>query len=125
MARRPVKWHAQFTDADFCDRHFERLELPREIVEEVLCRTPGVIGALQPVHWWVHCQDAAEFVGVEAIVYGFGAGHAENIGATRISTNSSPKKALARHEGHHLLTRPAEPSPIFESTPFAVGSASR
>jgi uncharacterized protein CbrC (UPF0167 family) len=59
------KWGAQFTDAQFCDRHFDVLDMPSEVVEEVLRRTPGVVGALQSVHWWVHCQDAAEFVGVE------------------------------------------------------------
>jgi hypothetical protein len=28
-------------------------------------RTPGVVGALQPVSWWVHCGQPAEFVKVE------------------------------------------------------------
>lgn len=60
-----AKWDAQFTDATFADSHGEHVDLPREVYEEVLSRTPGVVGALQPVVWWVHCGEPAEFLKVE------------------------------------------------------------
>ena len=60
-----AKWEAEFTDAVFEDSWGDRVDLPLEIVEEVLCRTPGVVGACQSITWWVHCNEPAEFVKVE------------------------------------------------------------
>jgi uncharacterized protein CbrC (UPF0167 family) len=60
-----AKWDAEFTDAEFRDSYGEHVEVPREVWEEVLQRTPGVVGALQDVSWWVHCGEPAEFLRVE------------------------------------------------------------
>ena len=60
-----AKWDAEFTDGYFCDRHRDHVELPDELYDEVFRRTPGVVGALQSVYWWVHCELPAAFIGVE------------------------------------------------------------
>ncbi len=60
-----AKWDAQFTDAVFQDSWGEHVDLAREVWEEVLHRTPGVVGACQPITWWVHCGQPAEFLQVE------------------------------------------------------------
>lgn len=60
-----AKWDAEFTDGDFRDRHGSSVELPAEEYDEVFRRTPGVVGALQPVSWWVHCKRPAAFLRVE------------------------------------------------------------
>src|SRR5262245_12244012 len=52
-----AKWDAQFTDAEFRDSHGGHVDLPRAVWEEVLHRTPGVVGACQAVVWWVHCGE--------------------------------------------------------------------
>ena len=59
------KWGAGFTDFEFRDSHRDAVELPLEIYNEVYHRTLGVVGALQPVTWWIHCGEPAAFLKVE------------------------------------------------------------
>lgn len=60
-----AKWNAEFTDGEFRDSHGDQVELPREVYDEVFRRTLGIRGAMQPISWWVHCGEPAEFVGIE------------------------------------------------------------
>ena len=60
-----AKWDAEFTDAFFRDSDGERVEIAPEVRQEVLCRTPGVVGACQSITWWVHCGEPAKFLRVE------------------------------------------------------------
>lgn len=59
------KWDAQFTDGHFRDSYGDHVDLPAELYDEVFRRTPGVVDALQPVHWWVHCEQPAAFLRIE------------------------------------------------------------
>lgn len=59
------KWDAEFIDAYFRDSYGDAPELAQDIVAEVLQQTPGVVGALQSVMWWVHCGEPAEFLRIE------------------------------------------------------------
>jgi uncharacterized protein CbrC (UPF0167 family) len=60
-----AKWDAEFTDAIFTDSQGDEVDVPPAVWEEVLCRTPGVVGACQAVTWWVHCGQPAAFLRVE------------------------------------------------------------
>jgi uncharacterized protein len=60
-----AKWNAQFTDGTFFDGHGDYVDLPQEVADEVFRRTIGVRGALQPVRWLVHCEQPAQFLGIE------------------------------------------------------------
>ena len=55
------KYKAEFVDGFFCDSNYEMVDLTREAHEAVFCRTLG-FSSFNPVGWWVHCGEPAEYV---------------------------------------------------------------
>ena len=56
------KFDAEFTDRDGIEDFNDEDDAPDHVKDEVAFRTPGFAG-WQQERWWIHCKDAAEFIG--------------------------------------------------------------
>ena len=56
-----AKFDADFIDGYFCDADGETVEVTRQLRDAVFSRTIG-FAVFNPVAWWVHCDEPAEFV---------------------------------------------------------------
>ncbi len=56
-----LRFEATFSDESGVGGYGQWDRVPEEVVQEIACRTPGIV-TWQPESWWTHCGDGAVFV---------------------------------------------------------------